>query len=155
MSHGPAETIEHAQHASHASHDGYDKLVTITIAILAAGLAYVSILSHKTHNEVLSQQINAGIDSNKGANKWAQYQATNIRFHSYKTQVELAESDPNEAQKGEIENAPAARLNRASDSTSEYLATWRQHPRFQSRCWRGHPMTFVSGRWPVSLHRSL
>ena len=93
MGHGPAETIEHAEHAAHAAHDSFDRVVTISIAMLAAGLACVTILSHKTHNMMLSRQIEAGIDSNKGANRWAQFQAYNIRGHMYKTFVDLAETD--------------------------------------------------------------
>jgi Domain of unknown function (DUF4337) len=99
MEHGPAETIEHVQHDAHHAQDDFSKFVAITVAILAAGIAFVSGLSHNIHNEVLSKQIQAGIDSNKGANQWARYQATNIRFHAYKTQVALVESDPNAAAK--------------------------------------------------------
>jgi hypothetical protein len=99
MEHGPAETIEHAEHDAHHAHDDFSKLVAITVAILAAGIAFVSGLSHQIHNEVLSRQIQAGIDSNKGANRWAWYQATNVRFHAYKTQIALVETDPNPAVK--------------------------------------------------------
>jgi hypothetical protein len=93
MGHGPAETIEHAQHAQHAAHDNFDRTVTISIAILAAGLACVTILSHQTHNAMLSKQIEAGIDSNKGTNRWGQFQAYNIRSHTYKMFVDFADTE--------------------------------------------------------------
>jgi hypothetical protein len=99
MEHGPHETIEHAEHDAHHAHDDFAKTVAITVAILAAGIAFVGGLSHHIHNEVLSKQIRAGIDSNKGANRWAWYQSTNIRFHAYKTQVALDETDANPAAK--------------------------------------------------------
>ena len=97
MEHGPAETIEHAEHDAHHAHDDFSKSVAITVAILAAGIAFVSGLSHNIHNEVLSKLTPGNIASVKGANRWAWYQAANVRFHAYKTQIALAETDPNEA----------------------------------------------------------
>src|SRR5204863_9491708 len=87
MSHGPEHHIEHAEHAAHASHDEFNKRVTISIAMVAAVLACVTMLSHRSHNEVLrlqgealQQQTLASIQSTKAANKWAYYQTKNL-FH--------------------------------------------------------------------------
>src|SRR5260370_42497114 len=56
MSHGPEHHIEHAQHAEHASHDEFNKRVTMSIAIVAAVLACVTMLGHRAHNETLLLQ---------------------------------------------------------------------------------------------------
>jgi hypothetical protein len=111
MGHGPAETIEHAQHAQHAAHDNYDRTVTISIAILAAGLACVTILSHKTHNLVLSKQIEAGLFRNDAADKWNEYQANNIRKHMYETDAEIADFIPSVPEKKAERDKALARWN--------------------------------------------
>jgi Domain of unknown function (DUF4337) len=51
-----SEIHEHMEQAEHAQHAGssFDKRVVVTIAIIAAVLAGVSVLGHRAHNEVLS-----------------------------------------------------------------------------------------------------
>jgi Domain of unknown function (DUF4337) len=62
------ELREHSEHAKNP----FDKQVAATMAILAAGLAVVSVLGHiATTEELLSQQ--------KASDQWAYYQAKNIR----------------------------------------------------------------------------
>src|SRR5271155_2220914 len=75
MSHGPEHQIEQAEHAVHASHDNFNKNVTMSIAIVAAVLACVTMLGHRSHNETLrlqgealSLQTEASIKSTKTAN---------------------------------------------------------------------------------------
>ena len=84
MSHGPEHQIEHAEHAVHASHDEFNKQVTMSIAIVAAVLACVTMLGHRAHNETLrlqgealELQTKASIKSTETANKWAYYQGKN------------------------------------------------------------------------------
>jgi hypothetical protein len=93
MGHEPAEMIEHVQHDSHHAHDGFDKLVAISVAILAAGLAYVTILSHQMHNDVVMKQLEAGLSKNEATNRWSQFQATNIRSHNLENEIDKAESE--------------------------------------------------------------
>ncbi len=85
MGHGPEHHIEHAEHAAHAAHDDFNKQVTMSIAIVAAVLACVSMLGHRTHNETLfyqgealALQTVAGKLSTDTANKWAYYQSKNV-----------------------------------------------------------------------------
>jgi hypothetical protein len=85
MTHGPEHHIEHAEHAAHASHDDFNKRVTMSIAIVAAVLACVTMLGHRSHNETLrlqgealALQTKASIQSTQTANKWAYYQSKNI-----------------------------------------------------------------------------
>ena len=84
MTHRPEHHIEHAEHAAHAAHDDFTKQVTMSIAIVAAVLACVTMLGHRAHNETLvlqgealEQQTKASIKSTKAANKWAYYQGKN------------------------------------------------------------------------------
>jgi hypothetical protein len=81
MSHGPEHHIEHAEHAAHAAHSsGYDKRVTISIAIIAAVLACVTMLGHRAHNATLQKQTLAARQSTEASNKWNYYQTKNV-FH--------------------------------------------------------------------------
>ncbi len=82
MAHGPEQQIEHAEHAAHASHDPFNKRVTVSIAIVAAILAGVTMAGHKAHNETLRlqgealrEQTQVGILRTDTANKFAHYQA--------------------------------------------------------------------------------
>src|SRR5262249_36365634 len=71
--------LEHAEHAQHAAHSPFDRRVTMTIAIIAALLACVTLLSHRAHNETLALEIEAGQFSTSATDKWNQYQAKKIR----------------------------------------------------------------------------
>jgi hypothetical protein len=84
MSHGPEDHIEHAEHAVHAAGDAFNRTVTMSIAIVAAVLACVTMLGHRAHNETLrlqgealELQTKASIKSTETANKWAYYQGKN------------------------------------------------------------------------------
>jgi hypothetical protein len=94
MSHGPEHHIEHAEHAQHAAYDPFDRKVVMSVAIVAAVLACVTMLGHREHNETLRlqgeairMQAEAGIYHSQASNKWALYQAQNIRSHSYQAQL--------------------------------------------------------------------
>jgi uncharacterized membrane protein YcjF (UPF0283 family) len=113
MSHGPEHHIEHAEHAAHARHDNFDKQVTISIAMVAAVLAAITMLGHRAHNETLQlqgealvAQSEAGIQHNQATNKWGQYQANNIRDHMYQSMLELTEGlDVKPERKAAIQSA--------------------------------------------------
>ncbi len=83
------EHLEHAEHAQHAAHDPFDKRVALTIAIIAAVLAAVTLLSHRAHNETLQLQIQAGILHTQASDKWSEFQANNIRRHEYAANARL------------------------------------------------------------------
>src|SRR5450755_3059947 len=101
MSHGPEHQIEHAEHAVHAAGDSFNRQVTMSIAIVAAILACVTMLGHRAHNETLrlqgealrlqgeslriqgeslQMQTMASMESTKVATHW-QYYATKNIFH--------------------------------------------------------------------------
>src|SRR5258706_8820880 len=82
------EHIEHNQHAAHASH--FDRRVAVSMAIIAALLATVTLLSHRAHNATLRLQgeanrlqSEANILHTQAADQWGFFQAKNIRRHEY------------------------------------------------------------------------
>ena len=83
MGHSVEHHIEHAEHAAHAAHDTFNTRVTISIAIIAAMLAGVSILGHKAHNLVLLKQLEASMVKSEGFNKWAQFQANGSTWETW------------------------------------------------------------------------
>ena len=100
----PHEHLEHAEHAGHA-HDPFERRVAVSIAIVAAVLAGISMLGHRKHNEVLQLQGEANRLQTEGSilhtratDKWGEYQAVNLRDHGYRFAgglvKELAQSDP-------------------------------------------------------------
>jgi hypothetical protein len=87
---GPAEHLEHIEHHEHAAHHPFDKRVAMTMAIVAAGLAAVTLASHRAHNETLQLQIEASLKQNLVTDQWSYYQARNIRRHEYTALAKLA-----------------------------------------------------------------
>jgi hypothetical protein len=59
MSHGPEHHLEEAEHAQHATQDPFTRQVAMTMAIGAATLACVSLLSHRAHNDNMAHQLKA------------------------------------------------------------------------------------------------
>ena len=51
MSHGTEHHLEHAEHAQHQAHDPFDRRVAVSMAIMAAVLAGVTLASHRGHTE--------------------------------------------------------------------------------------------------------
>jgi hypothetical protein len=73
------EHLEHAEHAQHAAHSGFDRKVAVTVAIIAAILAGVTMLGHRKHNDTLIHKTIKGQLEVKESNTWAQYQAKRLR----------------------------------------------------------------------------
>src|SRR4051812_29576937 len=117
MSHSAGHHIEHAEHAAHAAHDSFNTTVTITIAIIAAVLAGVTILGHKAHNLMVSTKVEAVMMKNDAANKWTQFQAYNGRYHQYKA---LAEKEQFSAAAPGTEELRAKIVQAWKDKANEY-----------------------------------
>jgi hypothetical protein len=101
MSHGPDHHIEEAEHAAHAGHRPFDRMVIMTVAIVAAVLACVTLFAHRAHNDTLRLQgeairmeSQAGAFHTKASNMWAYYQAQNNRQHQYKALAKLVDFLP-------------------------------------------------------------
>jgi len=101
MGHGPEQHIEHAEHAQHAAHNPFDRRVTVSIAIVAAILAAVTMMGHKAHNETLrlqgeaiKEQAQVGILRTDTADQYAYYQAKNNRQVMYQSYLDFASMLP-------------------------------------------------------------
>jgi hypothetical protein len=80
------ELQEHSEHAK----EPFDKMVAGTMAIIAAGLAIVSVLGHlTTTEELLGQQ--------KASDQWSYYQAKSIRRYESEVARDLFAQMKNEA----------------------------------------------------------
>src|SRR5882672_8956588 len=71
---GSPEFHELHEHAEHGAHHPSMAPVSLTMAVLAVALAIVSLLGHRAHTEETILQ-------NKVSDRWAYYQAKNIRMH--------------------------------------------------------------------------
>jgi hypothetical protein len=96
MSQGTEAHLEHAEHAQHHAHDPFDRKVAMTMAIVAAVLACVTLLSHRAHTETLRLQgeatrlrSEANIFHTQATDEWNFFQANNIRNHAYQAYLEL------------------------------------------------------------------
>lgn len=89
MAHGTHEHLEEAEHAEHAAHDDFNRNVAMTMAIIAAVLAAITMLSHRSHTETLRLQTLANIRHTQASDMWNYYQAKNIRNHEYTSFLEM------------------------------------------------------------------
>jgi hypothetical protein len=83
MSEGTEHHLEHAQHTQHAAHNPFDRGVAMTMAIIAAILAGVTLVSHRGHTETLRLATDATTHHTKASDERNLYQAKNIRNHEY------------------------------------------------------------------------
>ena len=77
MSHG--QPHEEAEHASHHAADPFDRRVAMSMVVIAAVLAAVKVLGHRTHNETLEYQIKAGVAHTQESDQWNFFQAKKMR----------------------------------------------------------------------------
>src|SRR5438128_6368432 len=75
--------LENAEHAQHHAHDPFDRRVAMTMSIVAAVLAGVTLVSHRGHTETLRLATEADTNHTKASDQWNLYQAKNIRAHEY------------------------------------------------------------------------
>jgi len=108
----PAEHVEHVEHQQHAAHSPFDRKVAMTMAIVAALLAADTLLSHRSHNETLRLQAEAGIVQSKASDGWNYFQAKNIRRHVYEALANL-----------ESDLAPASGRE---DAAKKHIEDWRK-----------------------------
>jgi hypothetical protein len=92
MAHGTHEHLEEAEHAEHAAHDNFNRNVAMTMAMVAAVLAAITMLSHRSHTETLRLQTLANIRHTQASDMWNFYQAKNIRNHEYTSFLEMTAS---------------------------------------------------------------
>src|SRR5438132_7485713 len=90
MPHEAEQPLENVEHAQHAAQNPFDRRVAMTMAIVAAVLAGVTLLSHREHNATLLHQMQANIENTDAADQWAFYQAKKSREHMYEALSDLA-----------------------------------------------------------------
>lgn len=85
------EHLEHAEHAGHLAHDPFNQRVAVSMAIVAACLAGISMVGHRTHNEVLQLlgdanrlRTEAATAEVEKSNLFAWYQSKRMREEQYK-----------------------------------------------------------------------
>lgn len=91
MPHSTHEHLEEAEHVEHAAHDQFTRNVATTMAIIAAFLAAVALLSHRSHTETLRLVTFSNIRHTQASDIWNYFQAKNIRNHQYGMFLELME----------------------------------------------------------------
>jgi Domain of unknown function (DUF4337) len=105
MSEGTEQHLEHAEHAQHHAHNPFDRRVAMTMAIMAALLAGVTLVSHRGHTETLRLTIEATTNHTKANDEWSLYQAKNIRSHEYQAFLFLESMLAKEVVKRDDESA--------------------------------------------------
>jgi hypothetical protein len=113
MSHEAEQPLEHVEHAQHASHSPFDRRVAMTMAIVAAVLAAVTLLSHREHNATISHLIESNIKSTEAADQWAFYQAKKGREHLYEAMGDLV--------------AVSSTETKSSDAAKASLSKWHSN----------------------------
>jgi hypothetical protein len=125
------ENIEHIEHTQHAAHDPFNRNVAMTMAIVAAALACVSMLSHREHNRTIQLLSEASILNSEAnafhtqsADEWAYYQAKNIRSHNYRAFKSLvgilANAPGSETKRQEAEDAWVMQLDKYKDELPKH-----------------------------------
>jgi hypothetical protein len=77
MTHGHPH--EEAEHASHHAFDPFDRRVAMSMVVIAAILAGVKVMGHRTHNETLAYQIKSGVAHTQESDQWNFFQAKKMR----------------------------------------------------------------------------
>jgi hypothetical protein len=92
------EHLEHAEHAEHHASDPFNQRVAVSMAIIAACLAGISMVGHRTHNDVLQLLGDANQTRTEAAtaeveksNLFAWYQSKRSRQLHFETSAKLAE----------------------------------------------------------------
>jgi hypothetical protein len=131
MSHDSTEHhLEEAHHA-HEHGDDFNKRVAMSMVVIAALLATVKVIGHRSHNDTLRYQIEANVKNTEAggyhtradqlhtrasttrareaakrteaANQWAYSQAKKLRQHYYDVQGDILSFVPSAAASGESE----------------------------------------------------
>src|SRR6202142_3836547 len=108
------ELSELHEHAEHAREHPDLAPVSLTMAVLAVLVASVSLVGHRTHTEEIILQ-------NQVTDKWAYYQAKNIRLHTDELFADLAGVVPSKDAEGaaNLQEKVGAEPERQKDGKKE------------------------------------
>jgi hypothetical protein len=120
MSHGTEHHLEHAEHVQHQAHDPFDRRVAMTMAIVAAVLACVIMLSHRAHNKTLQLQIEANDNLTKASDQWGYFQAKKNRQYLYEATADLLGVTAKDPQNTDAGSQAAKRIEDWKNRAGEY-----------------------------------
>src|SRR5262249_9768139 len=127
MTHGTEHHLEHAEHVQHAAHNPFDRQVAMTMAIMAAALAGVTMFSHRAHNETLRLQAEANTYHTKASDAWNYYQAKNLNSRQYQANLMMAMFVADQPGRESAEKKKAAtRLGEKQVDKYEGKGYWQQ-----------------------------
>jgi uncharacterized protein YlxW (UPF0749 family) len=140
MSHGTEHHLQEAEHAQHHAHDPFDRRVAMTMAILAAMLAGVTMQSHRAHNETLSIQnealriqnealafqteaskLETQVDTlhTKASDKWSYFQAKKNRLYQYEAFADLVGVLPKDGSRSGADGTADPKGGTAADKLAQ------------------------------------
>jgi hypothetical protein len=120
MSQGTEQHLEHAEHARHAAHDPFDRRVAMTMAIIAAMLALVTMLSHREHNETLLHQAESNIFQTQANDQWNYFQVKKNRGYMDQAWVELVPLLAKDSHNSDSETKSAQLVNKYQGLVAKY-----------------------------------
>ncbi len=119
------------EHAHETRLSPFDRQVAMTMAIMAAVLALMTMLSHRAISESLSLQVEASslrteanIYHTRASDQWAYYQAKNIRSTEYQGFLALLDA---------LSKGPAAGQNRSRQLQEQWGANVRKYEEVELR----------------------
>lgn len=119
------------EHAHETRLSPFDRQVAMTMAIMAAVLALMTMLSHRAIGESLSLQVEASslrteanIYHTRASDQWAYYQAKNIRSTEYQGFLALLDA---------LSKGPAAGQNRSRQLQEQWGANVRKYEEVELR----------------------
>jgi hypothetical protein len=115
------KVLEESEHAQHAAHDPFDRNVAMTMTVIAALLAVVTLLSHRAHTETLRLVTLAAVYKSEATDEWNYYQAKNIRSHAYRTSGEFSSFVTKEGGSETRRKAAAERWQKQVDKYEQEL----------------------------------
>jgi hypothetical protein len=93
------EHLEHAEHAEHYASDPFNQRVAVSMAIVAALLAGISMVGHRTHNKVLKLQSDSNRYRTEAAtaeveksNLFAWYQSKRLRQAQFENDADILDN---------------------------------------------------------------
>jgi hypothetical protein len=137
MGHGTEHHLEHAEHSQHHAHDPFDRRVALSMAIIAAILAGVTLLSHRGHTETLRLTTMANIYHTQATDHWNLYQAKNIRSYEFQAFLML---DMLRTAKEPADGKPS----RVTSGIREYWI--RQIDKYEGKGYWAKMVAFLEGR---------
>ncbi len=113
MSQGTEHHLEEAEHAMHAKHDPFDRRVALSMAIVAAALASVTLLSHRSHAEVQ-------VLKTEESDTWNYFQAKKARGYMYAADADMLQALSHDEPDGDAGKKTASIVGKWKKNAEQY-----------------------------------